>query len=78
MNKIIENIEVDYNEKEYLHHLRINFRLPVMKSINDLKTDVKLSTSEISKLPKHKQQEGNQTCSVHDYSTVTDLARLRG
>jgi len=49
-----------------------------MKSIKDLKTNTKLPTSAVFKKPKTQQQEGDQTCSVHDYSTVTDLARLRG
>lgn len=62
LNNVIENIEVDYNEKEYLHHLRINFHLPVMRSIKELKTDVKLSTSALFTKPKPQLREGDQTC----------------
>ncbi len=27
---------VDYNQAQQLHHIRINFRLPVLRSVDDL------------------------------------------
>jgi hypothetical protein len=36
INSVVKDILVDYDQEEKLHHLRINFRLPVMSSVEGI------------------------------------------
>jgi predicted nucleic acid-binding Zn-ribbon protein len=81
---ILKNIIVDHNPETNLHHLKINFKLPVLTDFNsilknkmvnhqpDSISHKKIDTSETTIYQAHQPNH------VGNYSTVTDLAKFRG
>ena len=72
---VLDNIVVNYNASEELHHLRLNFRLPVMSDISSIfkKMPHDGQTSESgTKSAQTLWQSRDQTTPVELYSTVTD------
>lgn len=70
----MKEIFVTYDDKEKVHLLPINFKLHVIMENNE-----KLNpASVVVKPPKAGRKSHDQNSAVGDYSTVTDLARLRG
>ena len=69
----MKEILITYNDKEKVHILTINFKLPVIA--NDEKSN---PASVVVKPPKDGRKSHEQNGSVGDYSTVTDLARFLG
>ena len=63
LKKVIDFITVAYDNKEKVHRLNVCFKIPVFQLVNDVRTHV---------------NSADQNSPVENYSTVTDLARLRG
>ena len=75
LRTVLDNIIVDYDKVERVHGLTINFRIPVI--FRD-EVHPKGGSQVVIKSPISGRKPQNQLTPVRDYSTVTDLARLRG
>ena len=75
LRTVLDNIIVDYDKVERVHRLEINFKIPVM--FRD-EVHPKGGSQVVIKSPKSGRKPQNQLTTVGNYSTVTDLARLRG
>ena len=73
---ILDKIVVEYDHKEKVHKLTINFKIPVY--IRDNERGRPKSTQVIVNPIKSGRKPKDQTEPVENYSTVTDFARLRG
>ena len=73
---IIDKIRVEYDLVEKIHILTINFKIPVFIQEGN-EVSLKQSSVVITP-PKSGRNPKNQIEPVGNYSTVTDLAKLRG
>jgi len=84
LSRILKDIIVTYDSKEKLHHLSINFKLPILTDIIDISNknagilDLKSSTKKRTKMAESFTRKGDQNAPNGDYSTVTDFARFLG
>ena len=75
LNTVLKSILVDYDTTDKVHILTLNFKLPVVLSTEN-KKGRKVPTQLI--YSESTTNNRDQILSVETYSTVTDLARLRG
>ncbi len=76
LQKVLDNIVVNYDHVEKVHRLVIHFRIPVIvKNYTDIKRKPKKYLSEPSVTP---ADINDQLFDVEHYSTVTLLARFLG
>jgi len=74
LNTVIDFILVDYDLVEKVHRLKMNFKLPVVTT----NTYLHLPYIRSQKTSETLDTLNDQTLTVENYSTVTDLARFRG
>ena len=73
LKAVIDFIVVDYDTIEKVHRLKVQFKIPVFQKVKE-KNDKNRVFDSFKSLIK----SIDQNSPVHNYSTVTDLARLRG
>ena len=74
LNTVIDFILVDYDQVEKVHRLKMNFKLPV-DTTNTHLYELYMKTEKTSETL---DTITDQTLTVENYSTVTDLAKFLG
>ena len=74
LKSLLNRIVVDYDHHMKVHQLTIHFKIPVIIGDEGSSQTTRLKIVP----PTHGRKPKNQTNLISNYSTVTDLARLRG
>ena len=51
INSVVKDILVNYDQSKKLHHVRINFKLPVMRSVEEIVRANDVVLKRVSRLP---------------------------
>ena len=72
IKSFVDKIILQYDDKKKLHHLDVNFRIPMI-FLEGGSTNKRLKNP-----PRYHKNGGNQLTHLSDYSTVTDFAKFLG